>query len=75
MTVLIMFCFRSVLLFFFTLFWNEIVCRINPGIDMINSWISLSVLFLITYVEYAIIRSKITITKNNKNDNDNDDNN
>ena len=75
MTVLIMFCFRSVLLFFFTLFWNEIVCRINPGIAMINSWISLSVLFLITYVEYAIIRSKITITKNNKNDNDNDDNN
>ena len=75
MTVLIMFCFRSVLLFFFTLFWNEIVCRINPGIDMINSWISLSVLFLITYVEYAIIRSKITITKNNKNDNDKDDNN
>ena len=64
MTVLIMFCFRSILLFFFTLFWNGIVCKINPGIDMINSWISLSVLFFITYVEYAIIRPK-TITKDN----------
>jgi hypothetical protein len=74
MTVLIVFCFRSVLLFFFTLFWNEIVCRINPGIDMINSWISLSVLFFITYVEYAIIRPK-NITKNNKDNDDNDDHN
>lgn len=75
MAVLVMFCFRSVLLFFFTLFWNEIVCRINPGIDMINSWISLSVLFLITYVEYAIIRPKSANTKNNKDNNDKDDNN
>jgi hypothetical protein len=74
MTVLIVFCFRSVLLFFFTLFWNEIVCRINPGIDMINSWISLSVLFFITYVEYAIIRPK-NITKNNKDNDDKDDHN
>jgi hypothetical protein len=71
MLTLIMFCFRSALLLFFTLFWNEIVCRIYPGVDMINSWVSLAVLFLITYIEFEIIRPMF-INKNNQNDNDKD---
>lgn len=71
MLTLTMFCFRALLMFFVTLFWNEIVCRMCPGVDTINSWISLAILFLMTYIEFEIIRPML-IKKDNQNDKDKD---